>query len=130
MNAEHWRGFTKRVRDELARRGWEQADLAKKLGARPQLVNDWLSMDEELGRPRRRISDEYLAKLTQVLDIPEWKLLYDVDEISPAVRQRMRREIEDQIEEDVISALVKGNWAGTAVYRDVASVFHQRKKRR
>ena len=66
--------FAQRVRAELGRKGWSQADLARKAGVKPQLLSTWL-------KEKSKISSKNLQKLVNALAIPVDQLTCDQTKI-------------------------------------------------
>ena len=54
--------FAQKVREELGRRGWSQADLARKAGVKPQLLSTWL-------KEKSKISSKNLHRIVNTLGV-------------------------------------------------------------
>ena len=54
--------FAQKVREELGRKGWSQADLARKAGVKPQLLSTWL-------REKSRISSKNLQRIANAFGV-------------------------------------------------------------
>lgn len=70
--------INRRIRETLLDKNRNQRWLAEEAGIQPSYLNELLNLN-----PKRRWNVDYLAKVSEVLDIPVWQLFVDPREVIP-----------------------------------------------